>query len=246
MNPNFFTENSPFLAHPLLTDARTAAEIDFVLQQSPIDPDTRFLDVGCGFGRHSIELAQRGYHTVGIDPAEAMIAAANGRKADIDPELQPNVDFQVTTGEAFESAEKFDVALCLMTTLGQVSDDDDNNGLLKAICKNLKPDGKLILEVPQKDAAIKSLKAADRFGSATNYTQIERKYVETTGRIVERFHIVSAETQTRFLLSYKLFNQTDIEQMLTDSGFKLDSVVGDFAGNSLTAESMNMIFVARA
>lgn len=215
-----------------------------MLRQSPIDPDTRFLDVGCGFGRHAIELARRGYRALGIDPAAAMIAAANGRKAELDPEIQPNVDFLIIDGEAFESAEKFDVALCLMTTLGQVGPNGDNSGLLTAIHTNLKPNGKLILELPQKDATIKNLKAADRFGSATHYTQIKREYVETTGRIVERFHIVSPEKQSRFLLSYKLFSPNDIEQMLTDAGFKTELIVGDFSSNNLTIDSPNMVFVA--
>ena len=41
----------------------------------------RVLDVGCGFGRHSIELARRGYWVVGVDPSVAMIAAAQERVA---------------------------------------------------------------------------------------------------------------------------------------------------------------------
>ena len=246
LNTNFFAENSPFLNHPLLTDARTAAEIDFVLQQSPIDPETRFLDVGCGFGRHSLELARRGYQVIGIDPAEAMIKAANGRKSQLDLNVQPNVDFFVATGETFKGNESFDVVICLMTTLGQVGPDGENSGLINAIYANLKPGGKLVLEVPQKEALIKSLKSADHFGSDTHYTAIEREYVAETGRIVERFNIVSPEKQTDFLLSYRLFSQSDVEQMLANAGFTVDLVAGDFAGGALTAESMNMVFVAHA
>ena len=74
--PNFFGRGSPYLDHPLLTTQRTKAEIDFLLSKISI-PDAGFiLDIGCGFGRHSIELAQRGYNLVGIDPSQAMIDAA--------------------------------------------------------------------------------------------------------------------------------------------------------------------------
>ncbi|MFT5197224.1 MAG: SAM-dependent methyltransferase [Candidatus Promineifilaceae bacterium] len=246
MNPNFFSENSPFLAHPLLTEARTATEVDFILRHSPIAAETRFLDVGCGFGRHSIELAQRGYHVVGIDPAQAMIEAAIGRKAELSAELQGNVKFYVTSGEKFESAEKFDVILCLMTTLGQVGPDGDNSQLLKAICANLKPHGKLVLELPQKDATIATLKPADHFGSATHFTQIEREYIQTTGRIVEHFKLVSPQEQTEFLLSYRLYSQAEVEQMLTEAAFEIDRVVSDFSDNTLTDKSMNMVLVAHS
>ena len=74
--PNFFSPGSPYLDHPLLTPERTAAEIDFVLAQTALPPGARLLDVGCGPGRHSLELARRGYQVMGIDPSGAMIAAA--------------------------------------------------------------------------------------------------------------------------------------------------------------------------
>ena len=227
-----------------MTDKRTAAEVDFILGLSPIDPDTRFLDVGCGFGRHSIELAKRGYRVVGIDPAEAMIAAANERKAQLDPYIQPNVEFLVESGEKFTSKEKFDVVICLMTTLGQVGPDGENSKLLNAIYANLRPSGRLILEVPQKETAIQTLKSNDHFGSDTHYTAIEREYDENSGRVVERFNIVSPETQNNFLLSYRLFSRSEIELMLSDAGFKVDHVLGGFKGEPLTAESLNMVFVS--
>ncbi len=80
--PNFFTDNSPFLKHPLLTDVRTAHEIEFVMAQMGLSAGAKVLDVGCGCGRHSVALAQRGLAVVGIGPAAAMIAAAQEGAAD--------------------------------------------------------------------------------------------------------------------------------------------------------------------
>ena len=246
LNPNFFTKDSPFLNHPLLTEERTAAEVDFVLQHADASANARFLDVGCGFGRHSLELAKRGYQVIGIDPAEAMIKAANEYNAQLDPYIQSNVDFFVQDGESYQSDEKFDVVICLMTTLGQVGPSGGNTGLLNAIYANLKSGGKLFLEIPQKEATVHTLKAKDHFGSDTHYTAIKREYDQTNSRIVERFSIVSPENQRDFLLSYRLFSQNDIEQMLAKAGFKIDLIVGDFSGNPLTADSLNMVFIAKA
>lgn len=69
---NFFEDGSPFLAHPLLTAARTAAEVDFIAAELALAAGARLLDVGCGFGRHSIELARRGYAVTGIDPSASL------------------------------------------------------------------------------------------------------------------------------------------------------------------------------
>ena len=241
--PNFFTENSPFLKHPLLTPERTAAEIDFVLKYAQNGP---FLDVGCGFGRHTLELAQRGYTVVGIDPAEAMIAAANTRKDLLAIEVQERATFVVASGENFDTDHHFEAAICLMTTFGQVSANGPNNDLLSAIAKNLKPSGTLILEVPQKRAIENTLKPEDRFGNETHYTAITRKFDAETNCVVETFEIVSPEGRSHFLLSYRIFEQLEVEKNLNEARFRIRNSFGDFKGSKLTTDSLNMIIVAEA
>jgi cyclopropane fatty-acyl-phospholipid synthase-like methyltransferase len=50
-----------------MTPALTLADVDFLEKTSTLKPGTRLLDVPCGNGRHSIELARRGYRITGID-----------------------------------------------------------------------------------------------------------------------------------------------------------------------------------
>ncbi len=208
--------------------------------------DGPFLDVGCGFGRHSLELAKRGHDVVGIDPAEAMIAAANERKRELPKNKQDRATFVVSSGENFQTDHKFGTAICLMTTFGQVSASGPNNGLLTAIQQNLKPGGKLILELPQKQTMIDTLKSSDRFGTDTHYTDITRKFDPDTECIVETFKLVSPESTRHFLLSYKLYNQAELETELTSAGFSLVAMFGNYSSAPLTESSMNMLAVAEA
>ena len=133
--PNFFEVGSPFLKHPLLTAERTSAEIDFILAQLALPDGARVLDVGCGFGRHSIELARRGFAVTGIDPSAAMIDAARERdEGDL-------VNFEVISAEKYTTSDPFDAVICLFTTLGQITGESDNVELLLSIGDALKPDG---------------------------------------------------------------------------------------------------------
>jgi len=238
---NFFSAGSPYLNHPLLTPERTACEIDFVLSLANCPPGGRILDVGCGPGRHSIELAQRGYTVVGIDPSATMIAAAKERAsaAGVSP------DFQQVAGEDFITDETFDAAICLFTTLGQIEDQKDNHPIIPRVSAALRPGGVVIVEVPQREWVASNLKPTDRFGEGDRYTDVTRQFHTDENAVTEIFtHVAPGETQ-RYILRYRLFNLDELSALLEDAGFGIVAIYGDYNGIPLTSASPVMVFVAQ-
>ena len=238
---DFFSDGSPFLRHPLLTAERTRQEIDFLVDALPLKPGARVLDVGCGFGRHSVELARRRYRVLGIDPAAAMIRAArdNAQEAGV------AVDFQQVAAEGYFTAEPFDAALCLFTTLGQVppASDDDNRDLLTTVFDSLKVGGRFALELPQKQPALDALKPSDRFGSDTSYAQVDRSYDAGTGIVTEKFHIVSPDGSQDYHLRYRLFTRQDVTGLLAAAGLQILESHGGYNRADLTDDSSLMLFI---
>lgn len=239
--PNFFDEGSPYLNHPLLTPERTAQEVDFILSQLGLPPGARVLDVGCGPGRHSIELAGRGHHVLGIDPSPAMIEAARSRaaKAGVAPK------FRQIAGEDFESEPHFDAAICLFTTLGQISARGENSGLVRRVYDALRPGGTFVVETPQRDVAIAQLKAAERFGAGDRYTDVTRRYDAADHTVTEVFEVVSPEVTRRYLLRYRLYSRTEMADLLQRAGFTLVATFGDYEGNPLEPDGAAMLWIAR-
>ncbi len=239
--PNFFSDGSPFLKHPLLTPERTVGEIDFVLAQLDLPPGARVLDVGCGAGRHSIELARRGYRVVGIDPAPAMIEAA--RAAAAEAGVAP--DFRQASGETFVADEEFDAAICLFTTLGQISEEGDNSRLVERVYAALRPGGFFVVEVPRRDPTVKNLKPTDRFEGPERYTDVARRYHAEDSSVTEVFDVVSPQETRRFVLRYRLYSREELVALLQEAGFTVLAAYGDYEGTPLSPESPTMLVIAR-
>jgi len=54
----------------------TIGECDFIEQEIGFNKSVRILDIGCGTGRHSIELSKRGYQVTGIDLSDSQLVRA--------------------------------------------------------------------------------------------------------------------------------------------------------------------------
>jgi cyclopropane fatty-acyl-phospholipid synthase-like methyltransferase len=79
-NGDFYEEIGDFLKENYLNygfTKGTIQEIDFLVELMDLQESDRILDMGCGPGRHSLELARRGYHPVGIDISSEFIKYAN-------------------------------------------------------------------------------------------------------------------------------------------------------------------------
>ncbi len=238
--PNFFEAGSPFFVHPLLTDTRTESESEFLVSELALLPGARVLDVGCGFGRHSVALAKRGLSVTGIDPSGAMIAAAQARAA----QAAVAVHFQQSRGDQFSTTEQFKAAICLFTTLGQIDQDGDNHALVPHVYKLLKPGGKFVVEVPQRNPTVQALIPSDKFGEGARYTLVQREYHPGEKTVTESFTKITPEYTRHYLLAYRLYSAPELRALLTDTGFTIAAVYEDYARTPLADDSASMLFVA--
>ncbi len=71
----FFDAHAPVYEDNAFTK-NTLPEVDFLIEELALPQGGSILDVGCGTGRHSIELARRGYSVTGLDLSREMLARA--------------------------------------------------------------------------------------------------------------------------------------------------------------------------
>lgn len=219
----------------------TVAEIDFVIEETGIAPGSRVLDMGCGTGRHSVELATRGYRVTGVDLSCGMLAQAEKavEAAGVEVEL-----IHANAAE-FTSEAVFDAALCLcegaFCLLGAEDDPTDRDlAILRNIHAALKPGGTFIL------TALNGLRMARQH---TQQDVEDGAFDPITLSVRSPISWDSPEGKRTVEVRERGYVPTELSYMARLAGFDATQVFGGTAGNwgrrPLELDEMEMMLVAR-
>ncbi|GAE90501.1 class I SAM-dependent methyltransferase [Acetivibrio straminisolvens] len=123
----------------------TKGECDFIEKELNYDKSLKIIDVGCGTGRHAIELTQRGYSVTGsvtgIDLSEAQLERAR-EKAE---KLNLKIEFLKHDARNLPFENEFDAAIMLCEGGFSLMETDEMNfEILKSVTKSLKSPAKFI------------------------------------------------------------------------------------------------------
>jgi 2-polyprenyl-3-methyl-5-hydroxy-6-metoxy-1,4-benzoquinol methylase len=119
----------------------TLTEVDFIENEIKHDKSLAILDIGCGTGRHSIELARRGYRVKGIDLSVSMLAKAR-EKATASNVV---VDFQQADARNLNFQGQYELVIMLCEAGFSLMESDEMNfAILKNAVEALKSGGKII------------------------------------------------------------------------------------------------------
>jgi SAM-dependent methyltransferase len=138
-----------------------------VLAALGLGPGHRVLDVGCGTGRHALELAHRGIATHGIDISERFIQVARSRASD---ERDPRIAGIGSSLATFERADarsmafdgEFDAVICLCQgAFGMMTAAGEDDAVVGGIARALRPGGRLALSAFNAYFAVKYHGEAD-------------------------------------------------------------------------------------
>jgi SAM-dependent methyltransferase len=119
----------------------TKGEVDFIEKEIGTNKTVHILDIGCGTGRHAIELAKRGYKVTGIDLSMDQLARAR-EKAGI---AGLDIEFIQKDACLLDFDKEFELAIMICEGAFPLMETDEKNYMiLQGAYKALKPGGKLI------------------------------------------------------------------------------------------------------
>ncbi len=247
----FEDENFWITYAPLMFDDARWAEVpdvvDKILELSVnkwgLTPFVNFsvLDICCGVGRHSLELATRGYKVTGIDITNAYLEAAesSASSAGLD------VEFIRADARSFSRPHAFDLALNLYTSFGYFAEPNDDLRMLSVCAKNLKPGGCFILETLGKEVALNHFIHREEFDRAGWRVATEYEISEDQRFQKNRWILDDGRQRVDRSFTLRLYSKDEITAALTHSGFRTIEVLGSFDGRAYDNDAETLVAVAR-
>ncbi|HEY6460074.1 MAG TPA: methyltransferase domain-containing protein, partial [Polyangiaceae bacterium] len=205
-----------------LTDEQVAREVDFVEDSLGIERGGAMLDLGCGTGRHAIELARRGYEVVGFDLSLAMLARAGDEAQDREAKLN------FVQGDMREMTfdEQFDGVYCWNTSFGYF-EEDKNAGVVDRIHTSLRAGGLFLLDVVNRDFLIRQSPSLAWFEGDGCVCMDEMSVDFITSRMkVKRTMMLDDGRSREIEYSMRVYSLHELGKILHEHGFKVCEVSG--------------------
>ena len=122
----------------------TSRQVDFIIHLLGLTRKEKILDLACGYGRHSIELARRGFEVTGVDITEEYVNEANNQAS------KENIasSFICDDIRNIKFSSDFDVVLNIADgAIGYLENDEENMKIFDRISEALRPGGKHFMDI---------------------------------------------------------------------------------------------------
>ena len=223
----------------------TENQVSFIVQTLGLTGKEKILDLACGYGRHSLSLARKGFSVTGVDITEAYINDAVETAA----EQNLNVTFIHSDIRDINFDGEFDVVLNLADgAIGYLENDDENLKIFDVIAKALRPGGKHFMDLCNADHA-------ERYFPKTNWEAGEKSLALAKfdwnpitrqmtyagwdipyGEPAKKPQIVMEDANP-----YRLYSIDEIEDILSRRDMKILSTFSNYYGKEATVREIQLM-----
>ncbi len=223
--------------------APAEGEARFLDRALALDPGSRILDLGCGFGRHAVALARLGHRVTGVDLSARLLEHATVLAQSTGVE----VSFERRDMRKLDGLGPFDACVCLYTVLGYF-DDADNERVVRGVRDVLAPGGQFVLDLTNPLAAMRSW-PGDRWRELPSVvTRETTRYDAVTGHVIsERMFFRSDGTRVQLpTSSVRMYAPSEAARLLRDAGFEIDQLYGTLGDEPFRWDrSPKQVWIAR-
>jgi len=234
----FFEESWPKISQGFASEADAETEIGWILSHARPPAGARVLDAPCGFGRHSLALARRGFRVTGVDLSETELERARerARAAHLTLELvrQDMRDM--------EFSGEFDLALNLFSSIGYFSDDEDRL-LIDRFGMALCTGGLFVLDTRNRDHFIRHYPGEELVTVPGGTVLVKNTFDFTTSRVRQDWWLENGQAPLD-QMEIRLYSAHELHRMLRPERWSSVELFGGLDGRPFQVDSPRLVLVA--
>ncbi len=223
--------------------------IEQIVERECLQKPELVLDLGCGTGKMTLELARRGYDMTGVDISPEMLNIA--KKEAETMRTKKDILWLCQDIREFELYGTVDLTICCLDTVNHLTSPKDVEGCFSLVHNYLVPDGLFIFDINGKN------KFENVYGDEVYVMEEENSFCvwqnqyNPNSRLCDFLITVFARTEDG---RYERYDEVQTERMYTirsitkklmDTGFQLVGTYSDFDYTTATDGSDRIYFVAR-
>lgn len=215
-----------------------------LLQRSiSVNTKSKVLDIACGSGRHSLELARRGFDVTGFDLSKFLINEAE-KNLKSSKEKNLKLKFLIKDMRDFNFKNSFDVAVNIFTSFGYFENDSENFKVIKNVSDSLKMGGYFVFDFLNKTYLEKNLVPYSKSRKGI-YTVIQKRKIEN-GFVKKDITIKNGSKTSEFNEMLKLYSVNEFKKVFESYNLKIQNLYGDYFGNKFSEnKSQRLIIIAK-
>lgn len=223
-------------------EENTRNEIDLLIKLTGIEPSDHLLDLCCGQGRHSLELAKRGFGSVrGIDRSRYLIRLARNRAADA------KLSVRFSEGDARKiklSPSSLDCVFLMGNSFGYFEKEEEDEEILRAVRDVLRSQGMIFLDIVDGDWMRANFeKRSWEWINQQLFVCRERMLATDGRRLISREVVTDVEkgVLTDQFYAERLYTFSEIEGVLSKLGFTNIQHHGNIEAASTRKQDLGMM-----
>ena len=223
---------------------QTREEASFIADVLDVQPGASILDVPCGMGRHSLELARLGYRLTGVDLSGESIAQARS-----DAQTQ-GVDVNWLQGDMMQvdkicGEHQFDGAFCFGNSFAY-ADFENTIGFLKSVRRSLKPGAAFVLDTGlAAESLLPTLQLRRWFPIGDLYMLSEASYDASSSRLETRYTFIRAGVVQRGTATYSIYTVAELKRMFQMCGLIVEQLYGTTGKAPFSLGNSRLLLVSR-
>jgi SAM-dependent methyltransferase len=206
-----------------------------------LKPGQRVLDLCCGPGRFSLELARRGYEVTGVDRTRSYLAEARGAAR----REKLRLEFVQSDMRRFVRPHLFDAVINVFSSFGYFRKQSDDLRVCRNMYRSLRPGGRFLIETLGKEGLVRRYQCRDWSEKDDTLVLYESVPVDGWSALEQRRILIRKGKVAEFRLWMRLYSAAELLGLLGEAGFTKTQAYGGYDGSPYDHQARRLVVVGR-